>query len=88
MTHRDVPLAFIAPERAPLPFRVVAAMSGGRDLSVKVEFARGYAKLLYDREMHDQLLNEVRIVLDGMDRQRAATADVAKARGEVLQGYF
>jgi len=24
-----------------------------------VEFARGYAKLLYERELHDRLLNEV-----------------------------
>ena len=35
------------------------ALSGGRDLSIKVEFARGYARLLYDRELHDRLLNEV-----------------------------
>jgi uncharacterized protein YceK len=35
------------------------ALSGGRDLSIKVEYARGYARLLYDRELHDRLLNEV-----------------------------
>lgn len=34
-------------------------LSEGRDLSIKVELARGYARLLYDRELHDQLLNEV-----------------------------
>jgi hypothetical protein len=34
-------------------------LSEGRDLSIQVEFARGYARLLYDRELHDQLLNEV-----------------------------
>ena len=34
-------------------------MSGGRDLSAKVEFAKGYAKLLYDRELHDRLVVEV-----------------------------
>jgi len=28
-------------------------------LSAKVEYAKGYAKLLYERELHDQLLNEV-----------------------------
>ena len=33
--------------------------SKGRDLSVKVEFARGYARMLYDRELHDRLLSEV-----------------------------
>ncbi len=34
-------------------------MTDGRDLSAKVEYARGYAKLLYERELHDRLLNEV-----------------------------
>jgi len=34
-------------------------LSDGKDLSIKVEYARGYARLLYDRELHDQLLNEV-----------------------------
>lgn len=35
------------------------ALSEGRDLSIKVEYARGYARLNYDRELHDRLLNEV-----------------------------
>ena len=30
-----------------------------KDLGVKVEFARSYARLVYDRELHDRLLNEV-----------------------------
>jgi hypothetical protein len=34
-------------------------MSEGRDLSAKVEYAKGYAKLLYERELHDRLLGEV-----------------------------
>jgi len=33
--------------------------SQGRDLSVKVEFVHGYARMLYKRELHDRLLNEV-----------------------------
>lgn len=40
-------------------FERAIELSEGRDLAVKVEFARGYARLLYDRELHDQLLNEV-----------------------------
>lgn len=40
-------------------FERAIELSEGRDLSAKVEFARGYARLLYDRELHDQLLNEV-----------------------------
>ncbi len=34
-------------------------LSGGRDLAIKVEYARSYARLVYDRELHDRLLNEV-----------------------------
>ena len=40
-------------------FEKAIALSDGRDLSAKVEFARSYARLLYDRELHDKLLNEV-----------------------------
>ena len=32
---------------------------GGRDLSAKVDYARYYARTLYDRELHDRLLGEV-----------------------------
>jgi len=34
-------------------------LSEGRDLSIKVEYARSYARLVYDRELHDNLLSEV-----------------------------
>lgn len=47
------------PERARVFFEKAIAESGGADLSAKVEYARGYAKLLYERELHDRLLNEV-----------------------------
>lgn len=47
------------PEEAREHFEKAIALSDGRDLSAKVEFARGYARLLYDRELHDQLLGEV-----------------------------
>ena len=35
------------------------ALSGGRDLSITVDYARYYARTLYDRELHDRLLNDV-----------------------------
>jgi hypothetical protein len=35
------------------------SLSGGKNLGVKVDFARYYARTLYDRELHDRLLNEV-----------------------------
>ena len=47
------------PERAREYFEKAIAMSDGKDLGAKVEYARGYAKLLYERELHDRLLNEV-----------------------------
>jgi len=34
-------------------------LSGGKDLSIKVDCARYYARTLYDRELHDRILNEV-----------------------------
>ena len=34
-------------------------LSGGRDLGIKVSYARYYARTLYERELHDRLLNEV-----------------------------
>ncbi len=34
-------------------------LSGGKDLSVAVDYARYYARTLYDRELHDDLLREV-----------------------------
>ena len=40
-------------------FETALVLTEGRDLSIKVEYARGYARLIYNRELHDQLLNEV-----------------------------
>ena len=47
------------PEEARVFFEKAIAKTAGKDLSAKVEFAKGYAKLLYERELHDQLLTEV-----------------------------
>jgi len=47
------------PEEAREHFEKAIAMTGGQDLGAKVEFAKGYAKLLYERELHDQLVGEV-----------------------------
>ena len=47
------------PEEARRHFERALQLSGGRDLSVKVEMARSYARLIYDRELHDRLLKEV-----------------------------
>ena len=47
------------PERAREFFEKAISVSDGKDLTAKVEYARGYAKLLYERELHDRLLTEV-----------------------------
>ncbi len=47
------------PEEARAHFERAIELTDGRDLSAKVEFARGYAMLLYERELHDRLLIEV-----------------------------
>lgn len=47
------------PEKGQAHFERALELTGGRDLSVKVEYARGYARLMYDRELHDRLLEDV-----------------------------
>jgi len=47
------------PEKGRAAFERAIELTDGRDLSAKVEFARGYARLLYERELHDELLTEV-----------------------------
>jgi len=47
------------PEKGRDYFEAALQLAGDRDLSIKVEYARGYARLLYERELHDRLLNEV-----------------------------
>lgn len=47
------------PEVGRKHFENALAASGGRDLTVKLEFARTYARLMYDRELHDELLKQV-----------------------------
>lgn len=47
------------PDVAREHFERAIELSGGRDLSIKVEYARRYARLVFDQELHDRLLNEV-----------------------------
>ncbi len=47
------------PEQAKIHFERADQLADGKDLSIKVEYARNYARLLYDRELHDRLLTEV-----------------------------
>lgn len=47
------------PEEGQAWFERAIDATGGKDLNAKVEYARGYARLMYERELHDRLLNEV-----------------------------
>ena len=70
------------PEEARTHFEKAIALSGGRDLGAKIEFAKGYAKLLYDQELHDQLVNEV---LDADPKADRLTLTNVLAQEEALQ---
>lgn len=47
------------PEEGRGHFERAIALSGGKNLMAKVRFAASYARLVFDRELHDALLNEV-----------------------------
>jgi hypothetical protein len=47
------------PDLAQAHFERSLELSGGRDLSVRVEYARRFARLMYEQELHDRLLQEV-----------------------------
>lgn len=47
------------PEVGRAHFERAIVLSQGRDLMAKVEYARRYARLVFDRSLHDRLLNEV-----------------------------
>ena len=47
------------PETGRSHFELALRYSQGRDLMAKVEFARRYARLVFDQALHDRLLKEV-----------------------------
>ena len=46
------------PEKGKADFEKALALSGGRNQMVRVLYAKQYARLVFDRELHDRLLNE------------------------------
>jgi len=58
--HTQLPPAMGGkPEVGRMHFEQAIKYSNGRDLMAKVEFARRYARLVFDQSLHDQLLQEV-----------------------------
>lgn len=47
------------PDEGRQHFERALEISAGRNLSARVEYAASYARLIYDRELHDRLLQEV-----------------------------
>jgi hypothetical protein len=47
------------PEQGKYHFEKALHYSQGRDLMVKVEYAKRYGRMMFDQELHDRLLNEV-----------------------------
>lgn len=47
------------PEEGQTHFERAIELSHGRNLMAKVEYARNYARLVFDKALHDRLLNEV-----------------------------
>lgn len=64
-------------------FERAIELTAGRDLSIKVSYARYYARTLYERELHDQLLNEV-IEADPRQNGFVLTNTLAQAEARTL----
>lgn len=71
------------PEQGRWHFERALALSGGRDLLVKVEYARRCARLVYDRALHDRLLREV-LVADPHVPRLTLSNVIAREQAETL----
>lgn len=79
------------PEEGKAHFERAIELSAGRNLTAKVEMARSYARLIYDRELHDRLLNEVLaapVEAEGLTLQNALAKSLAKELLESGEDYF
>lgn len=79
------------PEEARQHFEKAIAMTGGRDLGAKVEFAKGYAMLLYDEALHDLLVDEVLLAdpyEDGLTLMNVLAQEEALKLRQEASDYF
>ncbi len=70
------------PEVGRAHFERAIEYSDGRNLYVKVEYARRYARLIFDQELHDTLLNEV---LDADPEENGLTLNNTLAQQQARQ---
>lgn len=71
------------PEKGRVHFERSIEISQGQFLMAKVVFAEQYAKLVFDKQMHDRLLNEV-LAADPVSEGRTLTNTVAQTRAREL----
>ena len=71
------------PEKGREHFERSIKISQGQFLMAKVVFAEQYAKLVFDKQMHDRLLNEV-LAADPVSEGRTLTNTVAQTRAREL----
>jgi len=72
-------------------FEQALELSGGHNLAIKVDYARYYARTLYERELHDRLLNEVLEtdpVHDGLTLFNTLSREEAQALLDSGDDYF
>jgi hypothetical protein len=79
------------PEEGRKHFERAIELSGGRDLLAKVTYARQYARLVFDRELHDRLLTEVLAAeprVPGLTLQNVVAREQARALLDSADAYF
>jgi hypothetical protein len=72
------------PEIGRLHFEKAIELSGGKDLIAKVEFAKRYARLMFDKELHDQLIKEV-LDADPVIKSLTLSNSIAQQKARLLQ---
>lgn len=79
------------PEESLRHFERAIELSDGKNLSARVELARSYARLVYDRELHDRVLQEVLeapVEADGLTLQNALAKNQARDLLRSADDYF
>jgi len=71
------------PEQGRTHFERAIKLSGGRNLFAKVELARRYARMMFDRALHDRLLNEV-LQADAVEPGLTLSNTLAKQQAQQL----
>ncbi len=79
------------PEEAMAHFERALELSDGRNLSARTDYAEYYARLIYDRKLHDRLLNEV-LQMPAQAPELTLINSLAKRRARLLldsaEDYF